>query len=77
MLGNVDEWCGDWFDVDYYKVSPDTDPPGPSRSELRVIRGGSWKFDEVLMLSAYRTRDLPDGQARYPDLGFRVAASEE
>ena len=69
MLGNVFEWCGDWFDVGYYKVSPDTDPPGPSRSELRVLRGGSWTVDEVLMLSAYRTRDLPDRPAPAADHG--------
>ena len=31
MLGNVGEWCNDWFDADYYNQSPVDDPPGPSR----------------------------------------------
>ena len=42
MIGNVFEWCGDWFAIDYYEKSPGTDPTGPTRdTELRVIRGGA------------------------------------
>jgi formylglycine-generating enzyme required for sulfatase activity/serine/threonine protein kinase len=29
MLGNVREWCLDWFDENYYAKSPIDDPPGP------------------------------------------------
>ena len=29
MLGNVREWCQDWFAEDYYAKSPVDDPPGP------------------------------------------------
>ena len=41
-LGNVCEWVNDWYDEKYYKSSPDTDPPGPSSGQWRVLRGGSW-----------------------------------
>ena len=28
---NVHEWCSDWFDADYYRVSPDRNPQGPPK----------------------------------------------
>jgi sulfatase modifying factor 1 len=45
--GNVNEWCADWYDENYYDESPAKDPPGPSSSSCRygmvgrVVRGGS------------------------------------
>ena len=32
MYGNAAEWCADWYDKDYYMVSPGRDPTGPSRA---------------------------------------------
>ncbi len=40
MHGNVWEWCLDWSG----HLSGGTDPKGPSKGTIRVIRGGSW-FD--------------------------------
>ena len=43
MAGNVREWVEDWYDADYYTVSPQRNPKGPDTGILKVIRGGSWR----------------------------------
>jgi formylglycine-generating enzyme required for sulfatase activity len=44
--GNVAEWVGDFFDLEYYKRSPDRNPvrrhAPPKMLEKQVVRGGSW-----------------------------------
>jgi len=46
MLGNVAEFCSDWYDEEIYKKYPEvvlTDPTGPGSGEEHVIRGGSYR----------------------------------
>jgi formylglycine-generating enzyme required for sulfatase activity len=72
MTGNVYQWCSDWYDKDYYKVSSKKDPQGPkSVSEnARVLRGGSWNYDPRRCRAAYRHCVAPS--FRYYSYGCRV-----
>ena len=70
MLGNVAEWCNDWFDADYYKQSPVNDPPGPPRTVLRVNRGGNWRIPPWAVRPALRNDTEP--HYRTDAIGFRV-----
>ncbi|MBC8427179.1 MAG: formylglycine-generating enzyme family protein [Deltaproteobacteria bacterium] len=45
MLGNVSEWCQDWYGKTYYSNSPSKDPTGPSSGSYRVVRGNGWGID--------------------------------
>ncbi len=75
MLGNVLEWCQDWYDSDYYSDSPLRNPHGPSSSydSNRVARGGSWFGEPRNVRSAARMRLRP--AAYLGNLGFRLVVS--
>lgn len=81
-VGNVWEWCADWFDAGYYAHSPRENPTGPESGTARVLRGGSY-----LCHSSYcnryrnsaRSQNTPDssmGNAGFRTVSLRRAESE-
>ncbi len=92
MAGNVSEWVQDWVDVEknYYRMSPEKDPPGP-RPDLeacmrvgcigsqtitnKIYRGGAWNLDAGEMRPAHR-RDS-HFQLRPEGTGFRCAKNSQ
>jgi sulfatase modifying factor 1 len=73
MAGNVSEWVEDWYDENYYSISPINNPEGPSTGYYRVARGGSYEDSGDLLGIAIRRSYDPTSSMYY--LGFRCALS--
>lgn len=87
MIGNVWEWCSDWYRADYYKSVAESrlvNPAGPDSSydpdesniAKRVKRGGSFLCCEQYCASyrpSARMKASPDSSQNH--LGFRAVKS--
>ena len=71
MVGNIAEWVADYFDEDYYRVSPRENPAGPAEGKFYAIRGGGWHSGPGCV-KVYRRQALAPYWIDF-DTGFRCA----
>ena len=74
-MGNVREWCLDWYSDDGYKVAYSEFPHGPAKGNLRVVRGACFMDKTGFMRSSKRGYLAPDQVIN--NQGFRVVAMEK
>lgn len=73
MTGNAWEWTSDYYQKDYYTVSPKDNPNGPDVGLYRVIRGGGWYSGADQLRCSNRQWFSPDYAEA--SIGFRCAGN--
>jgi formylglycine-generating enzyme required for sulfatase activity len=74
MIGNVREWCMDWYDEKYYSKGQQKNPHGALSGSGRVMRGASSYDSGGRVRAAYRDSGAPS--LRDSSVGFRLLLPE-
>lgn len=73
VVGNVWEWCSDWWSASFRQYDSPTNPKGPPSGDAKVTKGGSYlchaSYCNRYRLSA-RTQNTPDSSTGH--MGFRL-----
>jgi formylglycine-generating enzyme required for sulfatase activity len=72
-VGNIWEWCWDWWREDTYATSAVSDPTGPKHGPGKVMRGGSYLCHDSYCnryRNAARSSNTPDSSTA--NIGFRT-----
>jgi formylglycine-generating enzyme required for sulfatase activity len=75
MSGNVQEWCLDWGDPEYYSRSPEADPVNTKPGSAKVVRGGAWNCATWVVELACRGGAVPAFGVK--TIGFRVCLAPQ
>lgn len=69
-LGNVSEWCWDYYEANYYNSNDTLNPKGPINGEYRVHRGGS--FEDGKSYVRYSSR-----RSAFNNVGIRIVRNAD
>ncbi|MEX0275259.1 MAG: SUMF1/EgtB/PvdO family nonheme iron enzyme [Flavobacteriaceae bacterium] len=79
MLGNVREWCHDWFSPTYYGECHGNgvvkDPKGVGSTGKKVLRGGCFDWNAANLVPTYRNYNPPSNS--YFANGFRLVYNKD
>jgi sulfatase modifying factor 1 len=73
VVGNVWEWCADFFDAQWHQTAPPVNPVGPPSGTTRVMKGGSYLCHASFCFryrNAARTANTPESATG--NIGFRT-----
>ena len=76
MAGNAREWTKDWFDENYYSVSPVDNPQGPGSGTMKLLRSAPWKRDKHSIFRCASRASSASLGTKNNAIGFRVVRTD-
>lgn len=64
VIGSTSEWVADWYNPEYYKISPARNPQGPAAGTKRVVRPSAYGSYRSLATRRSEEPNRPTGQFR-------------